>query len=642
MPDPRDWSCGAGIPFLDPKAGSVQPCSLAADLPDYVKPLPATIEPSDIEYLRAKGALTLPAPEMRCACLRSYVRNVQPLFPLVDSFKILSIVCGTNADSEKLSLLLLQALIFVGSTWVDVRLVRKAGFLSRKAYRKSIYRKARLLYDADYEDDRITLIQSFVLFTSWWEGPNENKDPWHWIGVALSMSRTIGLHQSRPGMKLTNAERRLRRRLWWSLVARDTLGSLGLGRSPRILDNDFDVSPLEMDDFDFQTVPDLLADTIPQSESQQRVFSQLGIAFIKLVYIFGKIFKAAYPEKGPGRTAVLYSDQQLEGTNRMPDETRPLNLDQLKVFEKELQEWRQGVPGYLWHVDHLPISPAELERAELAHRGLLAMLYHASVMILNRPLVLPLELNSNSAETSETAAQDDPRAVVRLAAQKITQVALDFYEADLVDSLSATVISCLIPASINHAFDMTSKNPVVRFEASQKLEQCKAILEAFCDQQHGAPWALNIITCVVDRINQQKLQKSMMATGAPANRTFKVSAHQSSEDLPSVTDCEMDGFPPSATLPATSLLEQPRSRLSSLPEPLELNRLGKVGPLTPTASSFSTARTFSSTAYPSTPILTLEQSFPDNMAHLLTSDPVWLDFVGDIGAFGWTEGNLLP
>ena len=593
----------------------------------------------DIEYLRVKGALSLPESELLSACLRSYFQNSQPMYPVVDAFKVMSIVQDTNSDNEKLSLLLLQALIFVGATWVDVRLVRKLGFLSRKAFRRTIHRKIRLLYDADYEDDRICLIQTFIICTFWWEGPNENKDAWYWLGVALSLSRTIGLHQSSPNSTMTSAERRLRKRLWWALVTRDTIGSFGLSRSPRISDTDYNVPFLEVEDFEFQTVPDSLTDSIPQSVSQQRTYAQLCITWVKLVCIFGKIFKAAYPESGAGKTAVLYSNQQLEGTDKMPSEARQLNMDQLKQYEKELSQWQQEVPDHMWHAAPLPSSPAELERAELAHRGLLSMLYYTALIILHRPQRLPSDLMSTSTETSETPVEDNSRAMVKFAAGQITKIAMDFYEADMVDVLSGTCISCLIPASINHIFDMTSPNQIVRLEAHQRLEQCKAIFQSFSDQQYAGPWSLNIINHIVGQIHQQN--KANQMSGAADSFAVSNTVNLSSENLAGALSNELGAFSTKNPLPLISSCERSTNGLANSNDVAEINTSSGE----PVPSLFSALRNPNSTTDASLPMLALDQPPPGNFANFLGPESMWLDFVSAAeyaSAFNWTDGNLVP
>jgi hypothetical protein len=35
----------------------------------------------------------------------------------------------------------------------------------------TFYKRAKALYDANYEDDRVTIVQALILLAWWWEGP---------------------------------------------------------------------------------------------------------------------------------------------------------------------------------------------------------------------------------------------------------------------------------------------------------------------------------------------------------------------------------------------------------------------------------------------------------------------------------------
>lgn len=589
------------------------------------------MDPEDVEYLRKRGAFVLPETNLQEAALRCYFQHVQPLFPIVNPVKIISIVKGTKSD-EKLSLLLLQALIFVGSTWVDVRLVRKLGFLSRNAFRRSIHKKMRLLYDADYENDRVCLIQTFMLWTFWFEGPNENKDGWHWIGVALSLSRIIGLHQASTDPSVDPAKDKQRRRLWWMLETRDIICSFALSRSPRIGDLDHNVPMLEMEDFDFDRPPDhLLPGAFPSSIGQQRVFAQLSVSFVRLLHLFGRICKAAYPEFGLGKTAVLYSSQQLEGTDRLSSERNPPNMDQLKSYERDLDEWRQGIPDELWHTSNMPSYPKGLERAELAHRGVLSMMYHATVMNLHRPRMLPAGSVLNPVEPSPEHTPDPSRAMVRSAARQITDIAMDFYKEDLVESLGATCITCLVLASITHLFNMNSDDPSIRTEAHQRLVQCKAIFHAFSDQQFGGAWALHVVDYILNRLNrhQKDISTSNQLRVSPVvGRNIADSCGKTA--LSSTVD-PLD-HPHVATAPSAL-----RSTVDSINDNCAASR--GASEVTNMPASWMPRPPFGTNDTMLSP-LTLDQTLLNNLAHFLGPDLAWLDFPDASDAMNgisWTD-----
>lgn len=115
-------------------------------LPGYLKPLPQRMTSADIDYLFAKGALSLPDIPVRNALFRSYVEYVHPYMPLIELHELFEIVeegTGTG-PAGRISLLLFQAIMFAGTAFVDMDFLRAAGFSNRKVARKAFFQKARV------------------------------------------------------------------------------------------------------------------------------------------------------------------------------------------------------------------------------------------------------------------------------------------------------------------------------------------------------------------------------------------------------------------------------------------------------------------------------------------------------------------
>jgi hypothetical protein len=104
------------------------------------------------------------------------------------------------------------------------------------------------IYDADYETDKITVSQALFLMSFWRAGPLLEKDTRHWLGAAISLAQTKGMHRSSSTTTFTDF--RLRKRIWWSLYVRDRQCSAALGLPTRIRDEDCDIEMLEPSDFE--------------------------------------------------------------------------------------------------------------------------------------------------------------------------------------------------------------------------------------------------------------------------------------------------------------------------------------------------------------------------------------------------------
>lgn len=487
---------------LSPLYGPPRVTTSMPDLPQFIKPVPSSLGADEIEYLQKKGAFTLPDPALRDECLRCYRLYMHPLFPSVDYPQVWSVVHAEHSTSNgRLSLLLLQAIMFAGAMWVEVGLVRRARFLSRKAFRHSLHQKIRALYDADYEEDRLTLVQSLLLWSFWFKGANEQKDGWHWVGVAHSIARSIDLHL--PTYSGSNpARQRLRKQLWWALQNREVIGSLDLGRAPRLRHTDHIVPMLQLDDFEYEErVSDTLSDIpYPPTATQRRNLTRITIEFVRLNQIFNQILGVVSPENNARQTAVLRSAQQMEGFNHLASTKRYVNLDSIGTCERDLRRWREEVPKELWHAAPLPLNPYDWVKAELSHRAMLCMIYHMAVMTIHRAQLLPLDpAESSYSELSEYNRKHVSRMLVRHAAREITSTAMDFFNADLVAALPATVVSCLMPVSIRHTLDTFADDVTVQTEAFRQLDECRAMLYVLAERQFAPGWVLQILERILGR-----------------------------------------------------------------------------------------------------------------------------------------------
>lgn len=195
--------------------GTSQPPSSASfpQLPPFIKPLPCWTGFDQVMYLLKQEALSIPHLPLRNALLQCFAEFVHPYMPLIDLHDLFEAV-DRNDGSKPISLLTFQASMFSGLATVEMELLKAAGYTTRRDARRDFFQRTRvcmpilkipydqslimlqLLHDFDCEVDRISLIQSLLLMTDWYEAPDDLRDSHHWIGIAISLSRTIGLHRN--------------------------------------------------------------------------------------------------------------------------------------------------------------------------------------------------------------------------------------------------------------------------------------------------------------------------------------------------------------------------------------------------------------------------------------------------------------
>jgi len=113
-------------------------------LPPYIKPLPKKLQKDDIQYLARKGCLLVPNTEICHACLSAYVEFVHPQLPLMNLNDFLLAVSCRVAEVGNVSLLLFHALLFATISFVDLDLIKRAGFPDRRAARMVFFNKAKV------------------------------------------------------------------------------------------------------------------------------------------------------------------------------------------------------------------------------------------------------------------------------------------------------------------------------------------------------------------------------------------------------------------------------------------------------------------------------------------------------------------
>ncbi|OHW91581.1 cutinase transcription factor 1 beta [Colletotrichum incanum] len=485
---------------------------LHAQLPAFVKPLPAKIAQEDVSYLHAKGALTLPALPLQNALLQAYIEYVHPYMPLLELYDFLAVINAQDGLCGQISLFLYQAVMFAATAFVDMKVLREAGYPTRKAARKAFFQKTRLLYDFDYESDRLVLVQALLLMTYWYETPDDQKDTWHWMGVAISLAHTIGLHRDPAATSMPVRKQKLWKRIWWSCFMRDRLIALGMRRPTRIKDEDFDVPMLQESDFELEVLPDenkvipaecmLLRDV-----SMQRELAALCISKAQLCICISHMLKAQYsvlirdkmrPENTVNSTMMLFPNKKLD------------NVESVTSVDLELMAWADTLPAIC---QYRPLTPLDVKngRSTVAvQRTLLHMVYYTTISALHRPQFLPS--SPIHAPTTSRQVQEMSRLRVRDAAMHVTRMAAELHQLRLERYLPTTGVTVILPAMIIHLLEM--KNPVSqsRDRATRGFRQCMRVMEKLREIYAAADYATGFLDAA---LRKAAIDINLQQTAAP-------------------------------------------------------------------------------------------------------------------------------
>jgi len=149
------------------------------------------METEEMNLLQKKGAFQLPVKHVRDKLIATYFNCFHPAYPVFNrrSFALLY-------EQGQLSILVLQTIFYISVTVCEETLLHETGFANRHEARTAFYLRAKALYDADYERDKIKLTAVLFLLGFWWQGPEDQKDSWHWLGASISLAQTLGMHRS--------------------------------------------------------------------------------------------------------------------------------------------------------------------------------------------------------------------------------------------------------------------------------------------------------------------------------------------------------------------------------------------------------------------------------------------------------------
>ncbi|KIM93818.1 hypothetical protein OIDMADRAFT_63932, partial [Oidiodendron maius Zn] len=213
----------------------------------------AKLVPGDVRYLESKGCLHVPSRPHLDQFIRHYFLYVHPCTPILDEghfWDIYLSLRGNKNETETISLLLFQAMLFAATSFVPLDVIRACGFRNYYMAREVFHERARLLYNFRTETDSATIAQASLLL-SFQSTPHEQQDNTSWLSTAIQYARADGAHlyYCLPGQ--TSRQTREKKRLWWCCVLRDRVIALGVRRPVQITPDHFDFSQTGVTELDF-------------------------------------------------------------------------------------------------------------------------------------------------------------------------------------------------------------------------------------------------------------------------------------------------------------------------------------------------------------------------------------------------------
>lgn len=137
----------------------------------------------------------------------------------------------------------------------------------------------------------------------WYTDPQDHTGAWYWIGIAITLSQTLGLHRcpqsNNRSQRFPEAQQPLIRRIWWSCIVRDRWLSLAKGRPMRIHHEDCDVAMPGAEDIlnNLDSIPLPTRGKFIPLESE--TLAKMWINLVEISATLGRILRIHYRVIGP-------------------------------------------------------------------------------------------------------------------------------------------------------------------------------------------------------------------------------------------------------------------------------------------------------------------------------------------------------
>ncbi|KAJ4986823.1 fungal specific transcription factor domain-containing protein [Stagonosporopsis vannaccii] len=184
----------------------------------------------------------------------------------------------------------------------------------------------KLLHLDLFDEGSISLVQTLLLLTQYFQSTVAPSKCWTSMGVACRLAQGLGLHVESTEQKLDDAERELRKRVWHGCVTMDIVVSMALGRPAMLVSDSRRSLPEPADEHDWITVQDLEAGKV----STVAFFAES----VKLCRILGRILSSIYkPNENKPNNRDAYG--------------RDSHFDVLVQIDHELLEFSRCLPPHL-------------------------------------------------------------------------------------------------------------------------------------------------------------------------------------------------------------------------------------------------------------------------------------------------------
>ncbi|KAH7153021.1 fungal-specific transcription factor [Dactylonectria macrodidyma] len=503
----NSWSSEPQIGLTSDVVYSYYPFLTMGNLPN--------IPPQDVNFLELQGCLRVPTRTMLDEFLQQYFLHVHPLLPLINEGDFWDLYChSTNSGmpTERMSLLLFQAILFASCNFVSRTTIKALGYPSIRAARAAFYRRAKLLYDLESESSPLSIAQAALLLSFW--APSSTRNPnTSWLSLAIQHAKSAEAHHyaampvfSAITHPMQHRKQNILKKIWWCCVIRDRTLGLLMRRPIQITKGhfDFDSNPV----MGFSDLENEFERSRVYNPGTKKTLAEILAQVVELYVVLTDILMLVFPlDDAPGWGRQL----------------KPEDEGKIKECKTSLRRWYRSATSRFPLFGGSPLSRGGSDnRKEFQHdsiilyTNLMYMYYHSSRVVLSHHEILHLAilqamLNGDSpnmvTSTRGLSTIAENRHELQDAASGVTECLKELVHLKLARWLPISAVACTALPLVLNILDVklsaSAKDPSLDSNAASALKQHRLniLIEAmrtYQPQYDGVDWVSEIVRHVVN------------------------------------------------------------------------------------------------------------------------------------------------
>ncbi|KAI5282750.1 Transcriptional activator of fatty acid utilization [Ascosphaera aggregata] len=315
------------------------------------------------------------------------------------------------------------------------------------------------------------------------------------------------MHRSVESSQLSRTDKRLWKRIWWTLFTRDRSVAVALGRPVLINTDDSDVEMITEDDFIEDETDTFSGVPAPAEYPPDHIHVQFFLQYVKLCEIMGLVLSQQYSVAGKARWS---------------------NAIDLTHSDIALADWLQNCPREMcWDKNRHHFWSA------LLHSN-----YYTTLCLLHRAHMPPATMaNAHGAGRGQSAHQGlfgpngariyPSKTIAFQAAAMVTSIISQLQVHDQLRFTPAFIVYSLFSALIMHVYQMRSSDPSTVAACHEKISIC---MQALRDVSHAWLVAKMVHTLFESILGNKAMKEKMQKAAGKRHQHFRQMQKQAGHD----------------------------------------------------------------------------------------------------------------